>query len=224
MPHASILLSLQLAALTTAILLAVGTPLAYALAGARGRWKPFVEALVALPLVLPPTVLGFYLLLAMGDHGWLGQAWQAAFRRPLAFSFAGLVVASVFYSLPFAIQPMQATFSKIDRELYDAAWTMGASRAQALRWIALPLGAPGVLTAAVLSFAHTLGEFGVVLMVGGNLPGQTQTVSIAIYDLVEALRYGEAHALALALLAFSYAVLLGIYLANRRAMAFGAPD
>ncbi len=224
MIHASLLLTLQLAAITTAILLVVGTPAAFWLAGARGRWKPFVEALVALPLVLPPTVLGFYLLLAMGDHGWLGQAWQAVFRQPLAFSFPGLVVASVFYSLPFAIQPMQTTFAKIDGELYDAAWTMGATPLQAFRWIALPLGAPGIVTAAVLSFAHTLGEFGVVLMVGGNLPGKTQTVSIAIYDLVESLRYGEAHTLALSLLVFSYAVLLGIYLANRRAIALGSQD
>ena len=222
MLHASLLLTLQLAAITTALLLLVGTPAAFALARARGRWKPFVEALVALPLVLPPTVLGFYLLIAMGDHGWLGQAWQAAFHRPLAFSFAGLVVASAFYSLPFAIQPMQATFAKIEPELFEAAWTMGASRVQAFRDIALPLGAPGIVTAGVLAFAHTLGEFGVVLMVGGNLPGQTQTVSIAIYDLVEALRYGEAHAVALGLLAFSYVVLLGIYLANRRALAWGA--
>ena len=223
MLHASLVLTFKLATITTVILLLVGAPLAFALAGAQGRWKPFAEALVALPLVLPPTVLGFYLLLAMGDHGWLGQAWQALFHRPLAFSFSGLVVASVFYSLPFAIQPMQATFAKIDRELYDAAWTMGATRPQAFRWIALPLGASGIVTAAVLSFAHTLGEFGVVLMVGGNLVGETQTVSIAIYDLVESLRYAEAHALSLFLLGFSYAVLLGIYLANRRALAIAGP-
>jgi molybdate transport system permease protein len=222
MPFDPLVLTLVLAATTTAILLVIGTPIAFGLAGARGRWKPFVEALVALPLVLPPTVLGFYLLLAMGDHGLLGRAWQAAFRAPLAFSFPALVIGSVCYSLPFAVQPMQATFAKIDRELYEAAWTMGASKGQAFRWIALPLGAPGLLVAAVLSFAHTLGEFGVVLMVGGNVPGRTQTVSIAIYDLVEALRYAEAHALSLFLLVLSYAVLLGIYLANRRAIALGS--
>jgi len=201
------------------ILLVLGAPAAYALARARSRWKPLLEALVALPLVLPPTVLGFYLLLAMGDHGWLGQAWQAAFAKPLAFSFEGLLLASALYSLPFAVQPMQAAFARIDADLYDAAATMGAGPVACFRWIALPLAAPGVLAAGVLTFAHTLGEFGVVLMVGGNLPGKTQTVSIALYDLVEALQFGQAHALAAGLLVFSYLVLLGVYAANRRAIA-----
>lgn len=224
MLQASLLLTFQLAALTTVILLLLGAPAAYALARARTRWKPLVEALIALPLVLPPTVLGFYLLVAMGDHGWLGRAWQAVFAKPLAFSFEGLLLASACYSLPFAIQPMQAAFSRIDSELLDAAATMGAGPAAAFRFVALPLAAPGILAAGVLTFAHTLGEFGVVLMVGGNLPGKTQTVSIALYDLVEALRYPEAHALSLGLLAFSYFVLLGVYAANRRAIALADPN
>jgi molybdate transport system permease protein len=212
MPPDAMLLTLRLAALTTGTLLLIGVPLAWWLATARGRWRPWVEALIALPLVLPPTVLGFYLLLTMGAHGWLGQAWASAFGRPLAFSFPGLWLAAVLVGLPFAIQPMRVGFSRIDPELFEAAWTLGAGRWQAFWRIAVPLGAPGIAAAAALCFAHTVGEFGVALMVGGNIPGETQTMAIAIYDQVEALRFDAVHGTAAALLAFSYAVLLGIFL------------
>jgi molybdate transport system permease protein len=213
------LLTLRLAALTTAVLLVLGAPVAWWLATARGRWRPWVEAALALPLVLPPTVLGFYLLLAMGSQGWLGRLWALAFERPLAFSFPGLWLAAVLVGLPFAIQPMLVGFSRVEPELYEAAWTLGATRWQAFWRIAVPLGAPGIATAAALCFAHTVGEFGVALMVGGNLPGETQTIALAIYDHVEALRFDAVHGTAAGLLAFSYAVLLGIFLLQRRAAA-----
>lgn len=209
-------LSIKLSLLTTLMLLILGIPMAYWLARSRWKWKPLVEAVVALPLVLPPTVLGFYLLLFMGNKGWLGQFWQNTFHAPLAFTFPGLVLASVCYSLPFAVQPLHTAFQKIEPELLEAAWTSGASYWQTFLHIVLPNSIQGILSATVLAFSHTMGEFGVVLMVGGNIPAQTRTVSIAIYDLVEALNYSQAAQLALMLLTLSYGVLALFYLINRR--------
>ncbi len=211
-----LLLSLKLAFLATVGLLAVGTPLAWWLAFTRRRWKVGVEAVVALPLVLPPTVLGFYLLLAMAPQGWLGELWMQLTGSPLAFTFSGLVIASIFYSLPFVVQPLQGAFESMGRPLMEAAWTLGSPPWKTFFNTVLPVCRHGFLTATVLSFAHTMGEFGVVLMVGGNIPGETRVVSIAIYDEVEAMAYGEAHRLSLLLLAFSFAVLLLVYWQNRR--------
>jgi molybdate transport system permease protein len=212
----SLLLSIRLAASVSAILLAVGLPLAYWLAYSRWRGKFLVESVVALPLVLPPTVLGFYVLVAMGTQGPLGKIWQAAFGHGLAFTFTGLVFASVLYSLPFAVQPLVASFQSIDRKLLDASAVLGAGALRTLRRVILPMSIPGVVTALVLSFAHTLGEFGVVLMVGGNLAGSTRTISIDIYDHVQSLEYAEANRLALILLGFSFVVLSIVYGLNRR--------
>src|SRR5437763_667224 len=170
-------------------LVVIGMPIAYWLAFSTRRWKFLVEAIVALPLVLPPTVLGFYLLVAMGPRSPVGRAWQALAGRGLPFTFEGLLVASILYSLPFAVQPFGAAFASVDRRLLEASWSLGASRAATFRRIVLPLSVRGIVTGMVLSFAHTLGEFGVVLMVGGNLPGVTRTVSISIYDSVQALDY-----------------------------------
>jgi molybdate transport system permease protein len=175
-----------------------------------------VESVVALPLVLPPTVLGFYLLVAMGPRGPLGKLWQALFGHGLAFTFTGLIVASVLYSLPFAVQPLVASFEGVDRKLLDASAVLGASALRTFRRVVFPMSIPGVLTALVLSFAHTLGEFGVVLMVGGNLPGITRTVSIDIYDHVQSLEYADANRMAVILLVFSFAVLSVVYGVNRR--------
>jgi molybdate transport system permease protein len=191
-------------------------PLAYWLAYSRWRGKFLVESVVALPLVLPPTVLGFYLLVAMGPRGPLGELWQALFGHGLAFTFTGLIVASVLYSLPFAVQPLVASFEGVDRKLLDASAVLGASALRTFRRVVLPMSIPGVLTALVLSFAHTLGEFGVVLMVGGNLPGITRTVSIDIYDHVQSLEYADANRMAVILLVFSFAVLSVVYGVNRR--------
>ncbi len=212
----SLFLSIRLAACVTAILLAIGLPLAYWLAYSRWRGKFLVESIVALPLVLPPTVLGFYVLVAMGTHGPLGRVWQAAFGHALAFTFTGLVFASVLYSLPFAVQPLIASFESVDRKLLDASAVLGAGALRTFRHVILPMSIPGVVTALVLSFAHTLGEFGVVLMVGGNLAGSTRTISIDIYDHVQSLEYAEANRLALILLAFSFVVLAIVYGINRR--------
>ena len=209
-------LSVRLAGCVAAILLMVGTPLAYWLAQTKWRGKFLVESVVALPLVLPPTVLGFYLLLAMGANGPLGKLWMAWFGHTLAFTFVGLVVASVLYSLPFAVQPLAVAFESVDARLLDAAAVLGAGRWRIFREIILPLSIRGVVTAAVLSFAHTLGEVGVVLMVGGNIPGITRTVSIDIYDHVQSLDYGAANRMAVALLLISFAVLSSIYAVNRR--------
>src|SRR5579864_4783330 len=210
-------LSVRLAGCVAGILLAVGMPVAYWLAYSRWRWKFLLEAVVALPLVLPPTVLGFYMLLAMGPRGPLGKLWHAAFGHGLAFTFAGLVIASVLYSLPFAVQPLMASFESVDRRLLDASAVLGAGRARTFRRVILPLSVPGIVTALVLSFAHTLGEFGVVLMVGGNLAGVTRTVSIDIYDRVQSLDYASANRTALLLLVISFAVLSAVYGINRRA-------
>jgi molybdate transport system permease protein len=209
-------LSVRLAVSVAAILLAIGMPLAYWISQTKWRGKFLVESIVALPLVLPPTVLGFYLLIAMGESGPLGKLWMAWFGHTLAFTFAGLLVASALYSLPFAVQPLVAAFEGVDKRLLDAAAVLGAGRLRAFREIVLPLSVPGVITAGVLSFAHTLGEFGVVLMVGGNLPGITRTVSIDIYDRVQSLEYGAANRTAVALLLISFAVLSTIYAMNRR--------
>jgi molybdate transport system permease protein len=209
-------LSLGLAACVATILLLLGMPLAYWISQTIWRGKFLVESIVAMPLVLPPTVLGFYLLVAMGSNGPLGKLWISWFGHTLAFTFSGLVVASVLYSLPFAVQPLAAGFESVDRRLLDAAAVLGAGRWRTFREIILPLSIPAVITAAVLSFAHTLGEFGVVLMVGGNIPGVTRTVSIDIYDRVQSLDYGSANRLAIALLFISFAVLTTIYAANRK--------
>jgi len=213
----ALLLSIRLALCVSSILFAVGVPLAYWLAYSRWRWKFLLEAVVALPLVLPPTVLGFYMLLAMGPRGPLGKLWHAAFGHGLAFTFAGLVIASVLYSFPFAVQPLIASFETVDRKLLDASAVLGAGRMRTFRRVILPLSVPGIITALVLSFAHTLGEFGVVLMVGGNLAGVTRTVSIDIYDRVQSLDYASANRTAFVLLIISFAVLSAVYGINRRA-------
>ena len=219
----ALLLSLRLALCVSVILFIMGMPLAYWLAYSRRRWKFLVEALVALPLVLPPTVLGFYMLLAMGPRGPLGRFWYAAFGHGLAFTFAGLVIASVLYSLPFAVQPLVAAFETVDRKLLDASAILGASRMRTFCSVILPLSVPGVITALVLSFAHTLGEFGVVLMVGGNLAGITRTVSIDIYDRVQSLDFAGASHTASLLLLISFAVLSAVYGINRRARPRALP-
>lgn len=210
-----LLLSLRLAGLTTAILLFAATPLAWWLAHTRSRLKAPVQALVALPIVLPPTVLGFYFLVFLSPNSTLGGLWVEASGSSLTFSFTGLVLASIVYSLPFAVQPLLSAFAALGRREYEAAQTLGASRLDAFVSVVLPLALPGLLGAAVLSFAHTLGEFGVVLMVGGNLPGETRTVSIAIYDHVESLDYAAAHTLSLILLAASFSVLLALFACQR---------
>jgi molybdate transport system permease protein len=210
-------LTLRLAALVTAILLVLATPLAWWLARSRSRAVPVIEALTALPLVLPPTVLGFYLLLALNPTAPAGRVWFDLTGQTLTFSFTGLVLASVIYSLPFAVQPLQTAFAALGRAPLEAAASLGARPLDAFLTVALPLSARGYLTAAVLSFAHTLGEFGVVLMVGGNIPGQTRVVSIAIYEHVERIDYPAAHLLSGLLLALSFGVLLALYAVNARA-------
>src|SRR5438067_10278095 len=212
----SISLSFELAGCVAVILLLTGMPIAYWLAYSNWRSKFLLESIVALPLVLPPTVLGFYASLAMGPRGLLGKLWIALFGHGLAFTFGGLVLASVVYSFPFAVQPLIASFEGIDRKLLDASAVLGAGRWRTFRRVILPLSLPGVVTALVLSFAHTLGEFGVVLMVGGNLAGVTRTVSIDIYDRVQSLEYGAANRMALVLLAISFSVLCVVYADNRR--------
>jgi molybdate transport system permease protein len=211
---AALWLTLKLATLVTVILLVVGTPLAWWLARTRSAAKGVVAAIVALPLVLPPTVLGFYLLVAMGPQGPLGQLTQALGVGVLTFTFAGLVVASIVYSLPFVVQPLQNAFESIPETLIESAATLRASPLDAFFSVVLPLARPGILTASVLGFAHTVGEFGVVLMIGGNIPGQTRVVSIQIYDHVEEMAYGHAHALAAAMLVFSFVALLALYSVN----------
>ena len=211
-------LSLKLAAVTTAILVLIATPLAWWLANSRSRWKPVVQALVALPIVLPPTVMGFYLLILLGPYAAPGRWWFELTGGTLTFSFAGLVIASCLYSLPFAVQPLHASFESLGSQELEAARTLGAKRLDAFLSVVVPMSVPGFLTATVLSFAHTLGEFGVVLMVGGNIPGETRVISIAIFDHVESLNYASAHRLSLVLLAFAFVVLLLMFLFNRRAL------
>ncbi|BBE50541.1 Sulfate transport system permease protein CysT [Ferriphaselus amnicola] len=207
----AIWLTVRLASVVTLILLLVGTPIAWWLARARGRWKGPVSAIVALPLVLPPSVLGFYLLLAMGPNGPVGHLTQALGIGMLPFTFWGLVVASVFYSLPFMVQPLQTAFESIGDRPLEVAATLHASPLNIFFSVAVPLALPGFLTAGILTFAHTVGEFGVVLMIGGNLPGITRVASVQIYDHVEALEYGQAHHLAAVMLIFSFLVLLVLY-------------
>ncbi len=209
-------LTLKLAAVSTAVLLLLGTPLAWWLATTRRRVRPVIDALVSLPLVLPPTVLGFYLLLLLGPAGPLGRLLTTAGGRPLAFTFTGLVIGSVIYSLPFVVQPVRDAFAGVGRQNLEAAATLGAGPFDRFFSVAVPLARRGFLTAATLGFAHTLGEFGVVLMIGGNIPGRTQVLSIAIYDHVEALDYTRAHVLSGTLLVISFTLLLTAHLAGRR--------
>src|SRR5580698_5549922 len=212
-------LTLQLAATVSALLLLFGLPIAYWITFSRWRWKFLVEAIVALPLVLPPTVLGYYILVGLGPRHFAGRVWESWFGHALPFTFGGLLVASVLYSLPFAVQPISAGFEGVDRRLIEASWTLGASRLATFFRVILPLSAAGAVTGIVLSFAHTIGEFGVVLMVGGNIPGVTRTVSIDIYDQVQAAHYDAANRTALVLLLFSFLVLTVIYGTNRRALS-----
>lgn len=206
----------KLALVTTLILLVIGTPLAWWLARSKWRFKFVVEAIIALPLVLPPTVIGFYLLVALGPTGFLGSLLEQIGGPALVFSFAGLVVGSVIYSFPFVVQPIQNAFSAIDEQTLEAASTLRATPLDRFFSIAIPIARPGFITAAVLGFAHTVGEFGVVLMIGGSIPGETKVVSIAIYDRVESLDYANAHSLAGILLVFSFVILAGVYALNRR--------
>jgi len=206
----------QLAIVTTAILIGIGTPLAWWLARTETRWKPVVQSIVAMPIVLPPTVLGFYLLILLGPQGAIGSWWVSLTGDALTFTFAGLVIASCVYSLPFAVQPLQNAFEALPRQTLERAWTLGASKLDAFFSVAVPLSLRGFVSAAVLTFAHTLGEFGVVLMVGGNIPGETRVVSIAIFDHVESLQYASAHRLSLLLLAFAFIVLFVMFAINHR--------
>lgn len=209
-------LSAQLALITAVLLIAIGAPVAWWLSQSTSRWKPAIQAVVAMPIVLPPTVLGFYLLILLGPNGALGSWWVEMTGSALTFSFTGLVIASCVYSLPFAVQPMQNAFESISRTSLEAAWTLGASKTDAFFTIAVPLSLRGFVSAAVLSFAHTLGEFGVVLMVGGNIPGETRVISIAIYDQVESMNYAAAHRMSLLLIVFAFVILVAMYLVNRR--------
>ncbi|MBZ5706810.1 MAG: molybdate ABC transporter permease subunit [Acidobacteriia bacterium] len=212
-------LTIRLAVLVAAALVFIGLPIAHWITYSRWRWKFFVEAVVALPIVLPPTVLGFYVLVALGPRSPLGRWWQALTGHTLAFTFEGLVIGSILYSLPFAVQPFAASFAAVDRKLIAASSTLGASRLQTFFRVILPLSVSGLVTGIALSFAHTMGEFGVVLMVGGNIPGVTRTVSIDIYDQVQAFNYAAANQTALVLLAISFVVLSMVYALNRRVWA-----
>lgn len=214
-------LTLELALLVAAILFVVALPLAYWIAYSEWRWKFVAESVIALPIVLPPTVLGFYVLVALGPHSPLGQCWVSLTGHSLAFTFEGLVIGSVLYSMPFAVQPMAASFAAVDPRLRAASATLGASALRTFRRVIMPLSIPGLLTGFALSFAHTLGEFGVVLMVGGNIPGVTRTVSIDIYDKVQALDYASANQESLLLLGISFVLLSLVYGLNRRTGAIG---
>ena len=216
MDLAPVWLSLKLATATTLVLVVAGTPLAWWLAHTRSRWKPFVEAAVALPLVLPPTVLGFYLLTAFGPAGMFGSFWSAIGGRPLVFTFTGLVIGSVVFSLPFAIQPIQTAFESMGSRPMEVAATLRAKPFDRFLSVGLPLARRGYITAATLAFAHTIGEFGVVLMIGGNIRGRTEVLSIAIYNAVERLDYGQAHVMAAGMLLFAFAILAFVFLLNRR--------
>ena len=215
----AIWVTFKLASLTAAALLVIGLPIAYWLAYSTWRWKFVVESIVALPLVLPPTVLGFYILVAIGPHSPIGRFYADLIGHPLPFTFEGLLLASILYSLPFAVQPFATAFEQVDRKLIEASWTLGLSKVRTFFKLILPLSTAGLITGAVLSFAHTLGEFGVVLMVGGNIEGATRTVSIDIYDEVQALNYAGAAKTAAFLLVISYLVLLLVYAMNRKVWA-----
>jgi molybdate transport system permease protein len=209
-------LTLQLAAVTTIVLLVLGMPLSWWLSQTKSRLKPVIEAITALPLVLPPTVLGFYLLIILSPRSPIGAFWVDVTGSTLTFSFTGLVIASVLYSLPFTVQPLQAAFEALGRGPFELAATLRAGPVDRFLTIAVPMAGRGFLTAAVLSFAHTVGEFGVVLMVGGNIPGQTKVISIAIYEQVETINYADAHILSAIMLIFAFLVLLFVYVLNRR--------
>ena len=215
----AIRVTFELATLTASILLLIGLPIAYWLTFSRWRWKFIIESVVALPLVLPPTVLGFYILVAIGPHSPFGRLYTDLVGHPLPFTFEGLLLASILYSLPFAVQPFASAFDQVDRRLLEASWTLGVSRIGTFFRLMLPLSVAGIVTGVVLSFAHTLGEFGVVLMVGGNIEGETRTVSIDIYDEVQSLNYAGAAKTALFLLVISYTVLLVVYAMNRKVWA-----
>jgi len=209
-----LLLTAKLAGLTTLILLVSGTPVAWWLANTKTKVKPVIEAFVALPIVLPPTVLGFYLLIIFGPQGWPGGWWVELTGETLTFSFSGLVIASVMYSFPFVVLPIQKAFESVGRNMMETAYTLGARPLDAFISIALPMAKRGLITGGVLGFAHTFGEFGVVLMVGGSIPGETRVVSIAIYDHVEMLEYGQAHVMAGILLGFAFIAMLLMYIVN----------
>jgi molybdate transport system permease protein len=212
----ALFVTLKLASISTIVLILIGTPIAWWLSHTHWRYKYFVEAIIALPLILPPTVLGFYLLISLGPNGPIGGLSSTLGEESLAFTFTGLVIGSVVYSMPFVIQPLQNAFSAIGQRPLEVAATLGASPIDRFFSVAIPMARPGFITASVLGFAHTLGEFGVVLMIGGNIPGSTQVISISIYDHVEALEYSQAHALSASLLLFSFVLLLIVYGANRR--------
>jgi molybdate transport system permease protein len=212
----ALFVTLKLASISTIVLILIGTPIAWWLSHTHWRYKYFVEAIIALPLILPPTVLGFYLLISLGPNGPIGGLSSTLGEESLAFTFTGLVIGSVVYSMPFVIQPLQNAFSAIGQRPLEVAATLGASPIDRFFSVAIPMARPGFITASVLGFAHTLGEFGVVLMIGGNIPGSTQVISISIYDHVEALEYTQAHALSASLLLFSFVLLLIVYGANRR--------
>ena len=209
-----LILTAKLAALTTLILFVIGTPVAWWLANTKLKVKPVIEAVVALPIVLPPTVLGFYFLMLLSPQGWFGSWWVEVTGQTLTFSFSGLVIASVIYSFPFVVQPIQSAFESVGHDMIEAAYTLGAKPLDAFFTVVVPLAKRGFLTGGVLGFAHTLGEFGMVLMVGGNIPGETRVVSIAIYDHVEMLEYGQAHVMAGILLVFAFTAMLSMYVVN----------
>ena len=212
----ALLVTMKLASLTTVILILVGTPIAWWLSQTRFKFKAVVEAIIALPLILPPTVLGFYLLMTLGTNGPVGNFLESLGGSSIAFTFTGLVFGSVIYSLPFVVQPLQNSFGSIGKQSMEVAATLGASKLDRFFTVAVPLARTGFITAGVLGFAHTVGEFGVVLMIGGNIPGETGVLSIAIYDHVEAMEYGQAHVLAGGLLVLSFVMLLVVYIFNRR--------
>ncbi len=212
----ALLVTLKLASITTFILILVGTPIAWWLSQTRFKFKAVIEAIIALPLILPPTVLGFYLLMTLGTNGPIGNFLESLGGSSIAFTFTGLVVGSVIYSLPFVVQPLQNSFGSIGKQPMEVAATLGASKLDCFFTVAVPLARSGFITASVLGFAHTVGEFGVVLMIGGNIPGETGVLSIAIYDHVEAMEYGQAHVLAGGLLVLSFVMLLIVYIFNGR--------
>ena len=212
----ALLVTIKLASITTVILILVGTPIAWWLSQTRFKFKAVIEAIIALPLILPPTVLGFYLLMTLGTNGPIGNFLESLGGSSIAFTFTGLVVGSVIYSLPFVVQPLQNSFGSIGKQPMEVAATLGASQLDRFFTVAVPLARSGFITASVLGFAHTVGEFGVVLMIGGNIPGETGVLSIAIYDHVEAMEYGQAHVLAGGLLVLSFVMLLVVYIFNRR--------
>jgi molybdate transport system permease protein len=219
MDWTAIALSVRLAAIVSAVLLVIGLPIAYWLTFSSSRWRFVFESIVALPLVLPPTVLGFYVLLALGSRSPIGRAWEAWTGHGLAFTFEALVIASILYSLPFAVQPIAASFAQIDRTLLEASATLGVGPLRTFLRVVIPLSIEGILAGIVLTFAHTIGEFGVVLMVGGNIPGVTRTISISIYDEVQAFNFAAAHQTALLLLVFSFAALASVYALMRKPWA-----